>query len=99
MWWSWEWEQHSDDAEVILTQHADDFIKGDHEFRFGVQYSRGGGSTKTFNPDYYYQREYEYYPGYPYVYQYCTRVCRTTTAGSRNRSGPLSPTAGRSAAG
>ncbi len=68
--WDWEWEQHSDDAEIIITQHADDFIKGDHQFRFGVQYNRGGGTTKTFKPDWYYQQEYEYYPGYPYVYQY-----------------------------
>jgi len=69
-WWDWEWEQHRDDLEAIITQHADDFIKGDHEFRFGVQYNRGGGTTKAFRPEYYYQREYEYYPGYPYVYQY-----------------------------
>ncbi len=70
VWWQWEWEQHADDAEVIITQHAENFISGDHEFRFGVQYSGGGGTTKTFNPHYYYQREYEYYLGYPYVYQY-----------------------------
>ena len=68
--WDWDWEQHSDSGEVIITQHADDFIEGDHEFRFGVQYTRGGGSTKPYNPDWYYQAEYEYYPGYPYVYQY-----------------------------
>jgi len=68
--WDWEWELHSENAEVLLTQHADDFIKGDHAFKFGVQYHRGGGETKTFRPDWYYQQEYEYYPGYPYVYQY-----------------------------
>lgn len=68
--WDWNWELETTDAEIIVTQHADDFIKGDHEFRFGVQYNRGGGETKTFNPDWYYQQEYEYYPGYPYVYQY-----------------------------
>ena len=70
VWWQWKWEQTSDDAEIILTQHADNFIKGDHEFKFGVQYSRDGATTKTYNPHYYYQYEYEYYPGYPYVYQY-----------------------------
>jgi len=68
VWWTWDWEQHSDNAEIILTQHADDFIKGDHEFRFGVQYNSGGGTTKTFNPDWYYY--YDYYGGYPYVYWY-----------------------------
>ncbi|MCP4661194.1 MAG: TonB-dependent receptor [bacterium] len=70
LYWSWDWEQHTDDAEIIITNYAEEFIKGDHEFRFGVQYTKGGGTTKTFNPDYYYQQEYEYYPGYPYVYQY-----------------------------
>ncbi len=68
--WSWKWEPETDDAEVILTQHAENFIAGDHEFSFGVQYTRGGGVTKAYDPGYYYQREYEYYPGYPYVYQY-----------------------------
>jgi hypothetical protein len=68
--WSWHWEPEADDAEVIFTQHADEFIKGDHTFRFGVQYTRGSGVTKTYDPGYYYQNEYEYYPGYPYVYQY-----------------------------
>ena len=41
---------HADDAEVILTRHADDFIKGDHEFRFGVQYSRDGGGDQDLQP-------------------------------------------------
>jgi len=47
--WSWAWEPETDDAEVILTQHADEFIKGDHTFRFGVQYTRGSGVTKPFS--------------------------------------------------
>jgi hypothetical protein len=68
--WSWHWEPQTDDAEVIFTQHADEFIKGDHTFRFGIQYTKGGGVTKAYDPGYYYQYEYEYYPGYPYVYQY-----------------------------
>ena len=68
--WTWEWEPETQDAEIVLTQHADDFIKGDHSFKFGVQYTTSRGLTNHFDPGYYYQREYEYYPGYPYVYQY-----------------------------
>jgi len=78
LWWSWDWEEYKDDAEVIITQHADQFIKGDHEFKFGVQYSRGGGNTKPFNPtryelwyydDYYYPDGLLYlYTGLPYYY-------------------------------
>jgi outer membrane receptor protein involved in Fe transport len=69
--WSWEWEPETDDAEVILTQHADDFLGGDHTFRFGVQYTKGGGVTKAFDPGYYYTAEsyyYSYYYGYGYYY-------------------------------
>jgi len=68
-WWNWVWERHSDTAEVKLTQHADNFIAGDHEFRFGVQYNRGGGSTKAYNPLYYYWYAY-YGEGYEYEYLY-----------------------------
>ena len=96
VWWQWEWEQHSDNAEVIITQHADDFIKGDHEFRFGVQYERGGGTTKTFNPDYYYQRlEYVVLPGLPHTSTSTgTRGSPITTVANQSPSAPLSPTAG-----
>jgi len=78
LWWAWDWEEHTDDAEVVLTQHADNFIKGDHEFRFGVQYNRGGGTTKPYNPERYelWYYDYYYYPdgllylytGLPYYY-------------------------------
>jgi len=68
--WTWAWWPETDDAEVVLSQHADDFIKGDHEFRFGVQYTASVGPSNHYDPGFYYQREYEYTPGYPYVYQY-----------------------------
>ena len=71
MWWTWEWDPQTDDAEVILSQHAEDFIKGDHEFKFGVQYKKGSANTKLFDTSYYYQAEsyyYSYYYGYGYYY-------------------------------
>jgi hypothetical protein len=68
--WSWTWWPETDDAEVIVTQHADDFLAGDHTFKFGVQYTASVGPSNHYDPGYYYQAEYEYYPGYPYVYQY-----------------------------
>jgi hypothetical protein len=67
--WNWDWERHQDTGEIKLTQHADDFIKGDHEFRFGVQYNRGGGTTKPYNVDYFYTYDY-YGPDYVYLYLY-----------------------------
>jgi hypothetical protein len=70
MWGGYEWEIHSDAAEILLTQHADDFIKGDHEFKFGVQYTKGGGSTRQFDREFYYLWEWYYYDyeNYEYVY-------------------------------
>ena len=60
-----------DQADVKLSHFADDFIKGSHDFRFGVQYSNGSAATDIFagaGGSYYYR--YEYYPGYPYYYKY-----------------------------
>jgi hypothetical protein len=68
--WNWTWEPKTDDAEVILTQHADNFLAGDHTFRFGVQYKKGGGVTKMFDQSYYYQYESYYYDYYNYEYVY-----------------------------
>jgi hypothetical protein len=71
MWWAYEWDPQTDDAEIVLTQHADDFLKGNHSFRFGVQYKQGSANTKLFNTSYYYQAEsyyYSYYYGYGYYY-------------------------------
>jgi outer membrane receptor protein involved in Fe transport len=68
--WNWTWEPKTDDAEVILTQHADNFLKSNHTFRFGVQYKKGGGVTKMFDQSYYYQAEGYYYDYYNYEYVY-----------------------------
>jgi hypothetical protein len=51
--WDWIWEQHHDQADVVLTHFAADF-GGDHEFKFGVQYNQGGGTTLTYDTDYLY---------------------------------------------
>jgi outer membrane receptor protein involved in Fe transport len=60
--WDWLWEQHHDQADVVLTHFAADFA-GDHEFKFGVQYNQGGGTSIT------YDLEYNYYWGVrPYLY-------------------------------
>jgi len=66
-WGAYDWEIHSDNAEILLTQHADEFIKGDHEFKFGVQYNRGGGSSRQGLRDYFYL--WETYVGYGYDYE------------------------------
>jgi hypothetical protein len=72
--WPWLWDSHMDTAEIKLTQHASDFIKGDHEFRFGIQYNQNGELGEPTGITYYYQYDYYnvlYGTNYPwYVYQY-----------------------------
>ncbi len=74
--WPYDWTMSTDDADVKLSHYADNFITGDHEFRFGIGYNRGSAKTRTMTsvggPWYYhYTYEYEYYGTiYPYDYYY-----------------------------
>ena len=72
----WDTSKHQVDA--TLSTHADDFLKGDHEFKFGVQYGIGDGDTTVASGPrgvYYYRNEYVYdYYGYEYIYEYYYRV-------------------------
>jgi outer membrane receptor protein involved in Fe transport len=52
--WDWVWEQHHDQADIVVSQYADDLLGSEHEFKFGVQYNQGGGSTTTYDTDYNY---------------------------------------------
>jgi outer membrane receptor protein involved in Fe transport len=67
----WEYETWRNQFDAKLTHFAEDFIKGDHDFRFGVQFNTGSAETSVApGPDGYYIYRYEYYPGYPYFYRY-----------------------------
>lgn len=61
-------------ADVKVSHYAQDFLHGDHDFRFGVQYSAGTADTVIFagfGGGYYYRYEYDYYGTlYPYYYLY-----------------------------
>lgn len=51
-------------ANASLSQYADDFIKGNHEFKVGVQYTKGGyGGTYSYSGGV----AYYDYAGYPYA--------------------------------
>jgi hypothetical protein len=67
--WPWLWDSHADVGEIKITQHADDFIKGDHEFRFGVQYNQMGELGEPTNIEYYYWYDY-YNIKYGYDYEW-----------------------------
>ena len=75
--WPWLWDADMTTAEVKFTQHAADFIKGDHEFRFGIQYNRMGELGEPPKPTRYYiydwYLEYYGYPSYYYDYEYTYR--------------------------
>jgi outer membrane receptor protein involved in Fe transport len=52
-----------------VTHYAQDFLGGDHDFKFGVQWFRGGVKANIQYNDYIYTYSYEYY-GYNYTYTY-----------------------------
>jgi len=73
VYYPWTYDTTLDQASVTLTQFADDWLAGDHDFKFGIQASKGtaktmvaGSATGTY---YYHLGTYEYY-GYDYPYFY-----------------------------
>jgi hypothetical protein len=74
--WPWIYDTSVDQVSVSLTHFADDWLAGDHDFKFGVQASRGKAETMAFVSAtgvyyYHYTYEYDYYGTiYPYEYYY-----------------------------
>ena len=65
------WETGSDQFSTTVSHFADDFLRGDHDFKFGVQLSRGDGrdfASPSATGSYYFHTYYGYYrvDGYPY---------------------------------
>ena len=68
----WTYDTSVDQLSVSLTTFADDFVAGDHDFKFGIQASRGDNNGKNYtsmNGSYYYHDSYDYY-GEIYDYYY-----------------------------
>ncbi len=74
----WTYDTSTDQASVSVSHFADDFIKGDHDFKFGIQASQGEAATKVLlsaTGTYYYHYAYVYdYYGTDYVYDYFYKV-------------------------
>jgi len=74
----WTYDTTLDQASVSLTHFADDWLAGDHDFKFGVQASRGTAHTlvsTSATGSYYYHYTYNYdYYGTIYPYEYYYRV-------------------------
>ncbi len=47
VWYPWTYDTSIDQLSVSVTTFADDFIAGDHDFKFGIQASRGESVTQT----------------------------------------------------
>ncbi len=64
----WYYETWRHQFDVKLSHFTDNFIKGDHDFRFGVQYNKGNAETEIApGPQGFYI--YQYY-GYQYLYEH-----------------------------
>jgi outer membrane receptor protein involved in Fe transport len=74
--WPWTYDTTSDRVTAAVTHFADDWVAGDHDFKFGIQASRGDAITlvQSSATGYYYTHydSYEYY-GYEYLYYYKVR--------------------------
>jgi len=74
----WTYDTTLDQVNVSVTHFADDFLAGDHDFKFGVQASKGTAHTQiavSATGSYYYHYTYEYdYYGTIYPYEYYYRI-------------------------
>ena len=76
VYWPWTYETSTDQASVVVSHFADEFLKGDHDFKFGIQINQGDAKTlisPSATGTYYYRYTYNYdYYGtiYPYDYYY-----------------------------
>lgn len=66
--WNWKGKMSRDQANANFTYFAEDFLSGDHDFKVGVQYTRG---TSEWLGGYSGGKLYYLYAGYPvYMYEY-----------------------------
>ena len=70
----WVYETGTTQFDVTVSHFTEEFLKGDHDFKFGVRYGEGFSDAKTSLTGLYYYRyvyEYDYYGTiYPYEYFY-----------------------------
>lgn len=76
LWYPWTYDTSLDQVSASVSHFADDWLAGDHDFKFGIQASRGEAATQvatsaTGTYYYHYTYEYDYYGTiYPYEYYY-----------------------------
>jgi outer membrane receptor protein involved in Fe transport len=70
IWYPYDYEVGRDQIEVKASTYTDEFIAGDHDFKFGVSYSQGTAETLAF-PCFGGECKWKYhYYYYPYYYTY-----------------------------
>jgi outer membrane receptor protein involved in Fe transport len=70
IWYPYDYEVGRDQLDAKLSTYTDEFIAGDHDFKFGVAYSQGSAETFAF-PCFGGECKWKYqYYYYPYYYTY-----------------------------
>jgi hypothetical protein len=69
--WPWAFDSSSDQLSVKVSHFADDFLAGDHDFRFGIEFSTADSINRT-SPS----ATGSYYYHYAYNYEYSGAVYR-----------------------
>ncbi|MGB5817424.1 MAG: TonB-dependent receptor, partial [Thermoanaerobaculia bacterium] len=76
LWYPWVYDTGIQQVDATVSHFVDEFLAGDHDFKFGVRYGAGEAKTKgNLNGKYYYRYVYEYdYYGTIYPYEYFYKV-------------------------
>jgi outer membrane receptor protein involved in Fe transport len=70
-WWIYYFWPKRNGVNATLSHFAENFLAGDHDFKAGVQYSRGSSKSQGgYNAGVVYSDYTYYYYGQPYLYQY-----------------------------
>jgi len=68
-WWFSGRRDEATQADVVLSYFADEFIKGSHEFKFGVQYYEGSDKRTVGESGYYFNLPAFYFPYYSFRWE------------------------------
>ncbi|MBN1221775.1 MAG: TonB-dependent receptor, partial [Candidatus Aminicenantes bacterium] len=87
-WWIYYFWPSRNGVNATLSHFAEDFLVGDHDFKFGVQYSKGKSKSKGgYNAGIIYSNYTYYYYGEPYLYQYKYEFAPYTYGAESNHVG------------
>jgi len=85
-WWLNYYRPAQHGVNATLSHFAEDFLGGDHDFKFGIQYAHGSATTKGgYTAGAWYLDYTYYYDGKAYLYQYKYAMAPYSYGAANNR--------------